>query len=139
MVVGILFFVYATPMAIYYTALKGFGILNPTYLCLVGWKLLMAYFGQLCHCMSHMPLHHKPTWVVALQDAGLMISTKEHGGHHKTYDDNFCIGSGVCNPIIASLRKLTTNKWIWLALFIFTLIADVPLANHVLVKYAGFK
>lgn len=139
MVVGILFCIYALPMALYYTDAKGLGILNPTYLCLVGWKLLMAYFGQLCHCMSHMPLPHKPKWVVVLQDMGLMISTKEHNGHHKTYDDNFCIGSGMCNPLIAGFRKVTTNKWIWLALFIFTLIADVPLVNYALVQCAGFK
>lgn len=113
--------------------------MNPTYCCLVGWKLLMAYFGQLCHCMSHMPLPYVPKWILALQNAGVMISTKEHNGHHKTYDDNFCIGSGMCNPIIAGLRRITSNKWLWLSLFIFTLIADVPLANYVLTSKLGFQ
>lgn len=105
---------------------------NPTFVCLVGWKLIMSYFGQLCHCMSHMPLPYIPKWVTTLQNWGLMVSNKEHMRHHKNYDDNFCIGCGIANPLIASLRGITTNKWVWLGFFGLMLVGDVPLANHLL-------
>jgi len=111
--------------------------MNPTYLCLIGWKLVMAYFGQLCHCMSHMPLPYVPTWIRTLQRWGVMLSAKEHQAHHKSYDSNFCIGSGIANPLVAYLRTVTTNKWIWVGIFVFMLTADVPIANHISVNYLG--
>jgi hypothetical protein len=87
-----------------------------------------------------MPPHHRPDWVVAQQKRGLMISPKEHNGHHKTYDDNFCIGTGLCNPIISwSLKNLTSNKWVWLFVFVTTLILDVPFMNYVLTEHFGFQ
>ena len=122
-----------------YTGVGLYSKMNPTYCCLVGWKLIMAYFGQLCHCMSHMPAPYKPQWVVTLQNWGVMVSTQEHNRHHKNYDDNFCIGSGICNPLISYLRSVTANKWVWLGLFVFFLIADVPLANHLATTHLGFK
>jgi hypothetical protein len=118
----------------------GFGFHTPMALCLVGCKMLMAYFGQLCHCMSHMPPHNRPDWVTFLQNNGLMISSKEHMIHHASYDDNFCIGSGLCNGIISwSLKNVTDNKWYWLTLFLFSLFAEVPIANYLLCKFAGFQ
>lgn len=117
----------------------GFGYHTPMALCLVGSKVLMAYFGQLCHCMSHMPVHNRPEWVTFLQNSGLMISPKQHMIHHASYNDNFCIGSGLCNGLISWLKKnVTSNKWCWLGLFLVTLIADVPLANYLLCN-TGFK
>lgn len=132
-VISILFVVYLVPNV-------GFSFRSPMALCLVGCKLLMAYFGQLCHCMSHTPPHLRPDWVTQLQNMGIMISAKEHNVHHKTYDDNFCVGSGICNPLIRFGRKyLTTNQWAWLGLFLVTLIADVPVFNYLLCNYAGFE
>ena len=130
LVVSILFSIYLA-LGIYYK-------MNPTFCCLVGWKLLMAYFGQLCHCMSHMPSPYKPKWVNTLQNWGVMISTHEHNQHHKNYDDSFCIGSGVCNPAIKAMRQVSTNKWLWLSMFIVLLLADVPLVNHVLTERLSF-
>lgn len=51
-VVVILFTVYFAPYI-------GFNLKNPTSVCLIGFKVLMAYFGQLCHCMSHSPPHKR--------------------------------------------------------------------------------
>ena len=118
----------------------GFHYRSPLALSLVSCKCLMAYFGQLCHCMSHTPANRRPTWVRSLQEAHLMISPKEHAVHHKTYDCNFCIGSGICNPLIAwLLNNVTSNQWVWLVLFIVTLVGDVPIVNHLLTSYGGFQ
>ena len=112
---------------------------DSTFYCLVGWKLMMAYYGQLCHCMSHMPAPYRPQWVLTLQQWGIMVSSEEHSRHHKNYDDNFCIGSGLCNPLISAARRVTTDKWVWLAAFLFFLVADVPLANYVATVQLGLK
>jgi len=132
-VVTILVLIYFCPHVL-------FSYRTPMAVCLVSCKLLMSYFGQLCHCMSHMPDKLRPDWVVALQNAGLMISTKEHMQHHKTYDDNYCIGTGICNPIIRFLlNNVTKNKWAWLTVFCVSLICDVPVANWFFTSCLGFK
>lgn len=131
LVITILIFLYLVPYC-------GFTYRTPLSLCLVGFKINMAYFGQLCHCMSHTPINHRPQWVTFLQNAGLMISPKEHGRHHQTYDDNFCIGSGMCNGLLTFLRKnITTNKWFWLATFLIVSVIDIPCINYVLTTYGG--
>lgn len=108
--------------------------------CLAAFKVLFAYFGQYCHCMAHTPAHRRPAWVSALQRAGVMVSPQEHGRHHQTYDDNFCIGSGVCNPLVSwCTRTLPANKYFWLASFLLCAGLDVVVLNHVLVRYLDFE
>eukprot|EP00951_Prasinocladus_malaysianus_P040873 scaffold475160_cov42-Prasinocladus_malaysianus.AAC.1 len=42
-----------------------------------------------------------PEYIVALQDAGLLISRKAHGAHHRApFEGNYCIVSGFWNPIL---------------------------------------
>ena len=117
----------------------GFGYRDPLAINLVVWKMLMSYFGQLCHSMSHMPATRRPSWVSALQDAGLMIHPKQHAQHHKTYDDKFCIGSGMWNPVVSSALNVTdklhialggsteTNAYGWMVALGVTLFCDVSL------------
>jgi palmitoyl-[glycerolipid] 3-(E)-desaturase len=107
--------------------------------CLACFKLLFAYFGQFCHCMAHTPAHRRPAWVETLQNSGIMVSPLEHGVHHKTYDDNFCIGSGICNPLITWCTKnLPANKYFWLVSFLLCAVADVPFFDYILRNYFGF-
>ena len=122
----------------------GFSYREPTALTLVAWKLLMAYFGQLCHSMSHMPSSRRPNWVKNLQNFGVMLHPKEHAAHHKTYDDKFCVGSGLWNGVVTKALSFTnklhralggsedTNAYTWLAFFSITLFVDVPLFNYAL-------
>jgi hypothetical protein len=132
LVITLLVFLYLVPYC-------GFTYRTPLACCLVSFKMAMAYFGQLCHCMSHTPLNHRPHWVNVLQDAGLMISPKEHGKHHQTYDDNFCIGCGLCNKLLSwSLKNITNNKWVWLVTFLVISVVDVPVMNYMLTTYCGF-
>lgn len=126
-------------LTVYFSPYTGFRYHTPMVLCLVSCKVLMAYFGQLCHCMSHMPAQHRPNWVIFLQKNCLMISSREHMIHHNSYDGNFCIGTGACNGIISwCLKNVTSNKWCWLGLFLFSLFADVPIANYFFCNFLSF-
>lgn len=128
----------------------GFSYREPMALTLVAWKLLMAYFGQLCHSMSHMPSSRRPNWVKNLQNFGVMLHPKEHAAHHKTYDDKFCVGSGLWNGVVTKALSFTnklhrtlggsedTNAYTWLAFFSITLFVDVPLFNYAL-GLIGFR
>jgi hypothetical protein len=43
--------------------------------------------------------------VVALQDAGLLVSRAQHAAHHRPpYDNNYCIVSGVWNNFLDKQR-----------------------------------
>ena len=129
-----------TILVLVYLAPFGFSYRTPLALNLVAFKVLMAYFGQLCHCMSHMPTHKRPQWVKHLQRMNLMISPKNHLLHHTNYDSNFCIGSGICNPVIKFLQtNLGENKWMWLTAFVITLLMDIPVMNYLLCKFLWFQ
>jgi palmitoyl-[glycerolipid] 3-(E)-desaturase len=116
-----------------------FNLRNTTAFALMACKVLMAYFGQYCHRMSHTPSTQRPFLVQKLQDWGIMISAAEHGVHHKTYDGNFCIGSGIFNPLLTWVIDLNfINQWGYILIFLSMLVFDVPLANFLLTQYAGF-
>jgi len=116
-----------------------FGLRNKTAFALMAGKVLMAYFGQFCHRMSHTPAHRRPAYVQMLQDYGVMISAAEHGVHHKTYDGNFCIGSGLFNPMLTWIIKQNIiNQWGFIVIFLSMLVFDVPVTNYLCTQYAGF-
>ena len=55
-------------------------------------------FSQQFHAWAHTPKSRLPPLVVALQDAGLLVSRAQHAAHHRPpYDKNYCIVSGVWN------------------------------------------
>jgi hypothetical protein len=115
---------------------------SPMSLSIISCKLLMAYFGQLCHAMSHMPVYRRPSWVVFLQNKGIMISPQAHWGHHKNYDDNYCIGSGIFNRFLTPFLKFTNamhkavgsndtiSAYFWLVGFLAMSVFDVPVLNY---------
>lgn len=118
---------------------------------LVGYsKCLMAYFGQLSHSMSHMPVHRRPNWVRKLQDWNIMLNPKQHGVHHKNYDDNFCIGNGWFNGVMTKLLTFTnsthrlfggssnTNALFWLTFFVTITFVDVSVIAYGF-SLLGFK
>ena len=136
-VTTLIFIVYCNPIGPYdFTK-------NATAMTIISWKFLFAYFGQLCHAMSHMPYYRRPEWINSLQKMGLMVSPKEHWGHHKNYDDNYCIGSGIWNPVLTPFLKLTNkihialgstenaSSYCWLVGFLCMAVLDVPLITHV--------
>lgn len=137
-----------TPLikVLYFAPYPFFGFRNPMALILISWKLFFAFFGQLCHAMSHTPPHRRPKWVTKLQSAGVMVSPKEHWGHHKSYDDNYCIGSGIWNRALTPFLNFTNwvhkaigsnddiSAYCWLAGFLAMSVFDVPLTNHLFVN-----
>ena len=63
--------------------------------------LFLACMSQQFHAWSHMKKSELPLLVDMAQEAGLLISRKDHGAHHKApFDGNYCIVSGIWNPIL---------------------------------------
>lgn len=141
MVTSLIFILYCNPWGPYKMLESNIGM------TLISAKLLMAYFGQLCHAMSHMPAHRRPNWVVNFQKWGIMVSPKEHWGHHKNYDDNYCIGNGMWNPVLTPFLKFTNwvhvsigsnetiSAYCWLVGFLALAVFDVPVAAKLFEDY----
>ena len=63
--------------------------------------LFLACMSQQFHAWSHMKRSELPDIVNILQDAGLLISRRAHGAHHRApFEGNYCIVSGWWNPIL---------------------------------------
>jgi len=59
--------------------------------------------SQLFHSWSHCRKSQLPAPVIALQDAGILVSRKAHGQHHRLpFDGNYCIVSGAWNNYLDS-------------------------------------
>ncbi|OMP04449.1 Kua-ubiquitin conjugating enzyme hybrid, localization [Corchorus olitorius] len=62
-------------------------------------------FSQQFHAWSHGTKSKLPPLVVALQDAGVLVSRSQHSAHHRPpYNSNYCIVSGVCNEFLDKNR-----------------------------------
>jgi ubiquitin-conjugating enzyme E2 variant len=62
---------------------------------------VLEILSQEFHKWSHQLKSEVPAWVNVLQDSGLTIARKPHAQHHLApYDGNYCIISGICNPIL---------------------------------------
>eukprot|EP00198_Chlamydomonas_reinhardtii_P006583 XP_001695919.1 low CO2-induced protein [Chlamydomonas reinhardtii] len=77
----------------------------------VGWDawassfLFLVCMSQQFHAWSHMKKSELSPVVVALQDAGVLISRKQHGAHHRApFEGNYCIVSGWWNGILDKSR-----------------------------------
>ncbi|CAA6671959.1 unnamed protein product [Spirodela intermedia] len=58
-------------------------------------------FSQQFHAWAHGTKSRLPAAVVALQDAGVLISRHQHAAHHRApYNGNYCIVSGVWNEFL---------------------------------------
>lgn len=104
--------------------------------CLVGLKLLFAYFGQYCHRSAHTPKHKRPALASALMRMQIMTPQEVHLNHHRPpHDQNFCL-VGKCDPIVNGLLYLLgRNDWVWFSMWLFLTIFDVALV-HKAMAYA---
>lgn len=58
-------------------------------------------FSQQFHAWAHSTKSRLPQPVVALQDAGVLVSRLQHADHHRPpYNNNYCIVSGVWNGVL---------------------------------------
>jgi len=71
------------------------------------WTVFFALFAnwwvmsQEFHKYSHLKSSQVPPFIKAAQDAGLILSRKEHGRHHTSpFEGHYCILNGMCNPIL---------------------------------------
>lgn len=68
------------------------------------WKLLtvdLALCSQQFHAWAHMKKSQIPLVVLALQEAGVLVSRKAHGAHHRPpFEGNYCIVSGIWNKVL---------------------------------------
>ena len=71
-------------------------VLTKVFLTLfINWWLISQEFHKWAHMRSVPPL------VKFLQDSGVVLSRKEHGLHHTSpFESNYCILTGVCNPLL---------------------------------------
>ena len=61
----------------------------------------LGCMSQQFHAWSHMKKSQLPAAVVALQDAGVLVSRKAHGAHHRApFEGNYAIVSGLWNPLL---------------------------------------
>lgn len=76
-------------------------IADPVVHAFVGVCAGCIMFSQQFHAWAHGTKSRLPPMVVALQDAGLLISRTKHGAHHRApFDNNYCIVSGVWNDFL---------------------------------------
>lgn len=62
-------------------------------------------FSQQFHSWAHGTKSKLPPLVVALQDAGILVSRSQHAAHHRPpYNNNYCIVSGVWNALLDELK-----------------------------------
>ncbi|XP_028797308.1 fatty acid desaturase 4, chloroplastic [Neltuma alba] len=74
---------------------------DPTLLGFVGVFSGCIMFSQQFHAWAHGTKSRLPPIVVALQDAGVLVSRSQHGAHHRPpYNDNYCIVSGAWNELL---------------------------------------
>ncbi|MCO5575241.1 hypothetical protein L7F22_029040 [Adiantum nelumboides] len=63
--------------------------------------LSCVVYSQQFHAWAHTKKKDVPTLVTLLQDSGLLVSRKMHGSHHRPpYNVNYCIVSGLWNPLL---------------------------------------
>jgi len=69
----------------------------------LGMFTALVVLSQQFHSWSHTRKSKLPAIVVTLQDAGVLISRKAHGAHHKVpFEGNYCIVSGMWNNLLDS-------------------------------------
>lgn len=62
-------------------------------------------FSQQFHSWAHGTKSKLPPPVVALQDAGLLVSRSQHAAHHRPpYNNNYCIVNGIWNEFLDKNR-----------------------------------
>jgi hypothetical protein len=65
----------------------------------------MGSSAQVLHAYAHVPASQVPRAVRWAQDHGLAIARAAHARHHATYDENFALVTGWCNPLVNALWR----------------------------------
>jgi ubiquitin-conjugating enzyme E2 variant len=75
--------------------------LNEDAAAFMGTFCALIVLSQQFHAWSHMKKSQLPELVVKAQEAGLILSRKAHGAHHRPpFRGNYCIVSGWWNELL---------------------------------------
>lgn len=87
------------------------GYINAASLLFIALVNLLLSIAQYAHACAHRRENHKP--VVWLQKAGIFISKDRHDTHHMDLGIDFCILSGIANPLINRIFSFCRRRgWI---------------------------
>ncbi|PIA32972.1 hypothetical protein AQUCO_04200010v1 [Aquilegia coerulea] len=96
----------------------GFACNDPAILAFVGTFFGCAMFGLQIHAWAHGNKTQLPSWVVALQRIGVLVSPIKHSLHHRPpFCNNYCMVSGVCNVFMDKLRVFEAMEVIIFGVF----------------------
>ncbi|AAB60765.1 F19K23.12 gene product [Arabidopsis thaliana] len=74
---------------------------NPLFHSFVSTFAFCILLSQQFHAWAHGTKSKLPPLVMALQDMGLLVSRKDHPGHHQApYNSNYCVVSGAWNKVL---------------------------------------
>jgi hypothetical protein len=97
---------WVVPMSLGFGAawyLAGRGVIPSAFLALATWANLFLVLTNLFHKWAHLP--QKPTWMLAMQNARLVLESKHHSIHHTPpFETYYCITTGWLNPLLANIR-----------------------------------
>ena len=94
------------------------------------------HFSWMSHLMmaSHRWSHTHPkylSWMtIKMQQFGILMTTRHHSKHHASYDCNFCIFSGLMNPLLN--RLVYVVHWrspLWFFLLVFFIASPAIFTN----------
>jgi hypothetical protein len=115
-----------------FLVLTVFAIGRPTSAALLTFGLHFCWMTHLMmasHRWSHTHPKYLPSVVRAMQDAGVIMSIKHHSKHHASYDSNFCIFSGICNPLLNVIVKYLVPWQSPLWVFILGFFISLPVVG----------
>jgi len=107
---------------------------NPMVMCALGWKLIMAYFGQFSHRTSHLPKSKVTGLSKKLQEWGITLTHEGHRVHHREGSEKFCL-LGIMNPFVDGMRKVTTNTDVWALILAVLLLGDIAVFDMAVKSY----
>ena len=89
------------------------------------WIFLTNQFHKWAH------VDKAPNWVVFFQKMGLFLSVPAHNKHHSYPNDtNYCITSGVLNPLLEKLNFWRRAEWFMLKVFRLQPFHDDKMKEH---------
>lgn len=106
---------------------------NPlSYFCFLSIAVHL-HLMQMCHRWAHLPINRLSPIVKTLQGMHIFLPKLTHAKHHgKLLDSNFCLYSGVFNPLLNFLtKKIGLHNPIWLISFP-VLVLIIPLITVLL-------
>jgi len=107
---------------------------EPIPMLLASLKLFWAWYGQASHRFAHNPKISQIPIAKFLQQVGLMVAVKDHKAHHQPpHEEDYCL-IGIMNPMIDAMRTVSTNRFVWLGVFLSASIFDVVLLTAVVRK-----